>query len=82
MDKAQAELQALFDSMGIDQIEQSIIIPDIKKMLLESYRNGQKAGAQPKRSAPAGKSAQAAPAECIYDHDHAKNHGRDCASHD
>ena len=45
MEKTQADLQALFESVGIEPVVQDVIIPDIKKMLLESYRNGQKAGA-------------------------------------
>lgn len=75
----EARLHLLLENAGVPTEDRAPIIGELKTIVLESYRNGQKAGA-PKRRAR--KTAKAAPAECMYDHDHAQNGGRDCTSHD
>jgi hypothetical protein len=47
---------------GIPEGEQAVILTEVKKIVLESYRNGQKAGA-PATKTETAQSAKAAPAK-------------------
>ncbi len=79
MKDLEAELRAKLSGITDDAEERDAFIKYVKALVLTSYRNGQKAGAPKRRER---KTAKAAPAECMYNHDHAQNDGQDCMSHD
>ena len=60
MKDLEARLHLLLENAGVPTEDRTPIIEEMKTIVLESYRNGQKAGAPKRRER---KSAKAAPAD-------------------
>lgn len=84
MRNLEAELRAKLSGITHDAKEQDAFVQFVKALVLTSYRNGQKAGA-PKRARSGRKQAPAPDTggqNCIYNHDHSENDGKDCVWHE